>query len=396
MGKKRTGVEARGDSIRIAFPWEGKRHRETLRIPPTPKNLQFAANKRGQILTEIAMGQFDLGTHFPDSPKAKRDARTVSSTLSTWVRTWISTSTASESTLTSYGSYAVEHVHSKSIGHRPIAEITASELLIWRAELGHAVSPKTANNVMIVMRGALRLAHADNAIKDDLGSRLKNMKVPRITHADPFTPTELAALQGVVDGGHRNMVQLWWSSGMRHGEIYALKWIDIDWASGRAHVRRTIVKGKLKAPKDNEERFVRLGSTALEALRAQHALTGDQTEWVFINPDTGAPWRTHRELHAKFGRWCRAAGVRARPPKQLRHTYASLALSAGEPMLFVRDQLGHSSLKMLEQTYAKWIPAANPTVGRGFDAIASTVSAPAPSTPVEASNTCATLSAIAA
>lgn len=67
--------------------------------------------------------------------------------------------------------------------------------------------------------------------------------------------------------------------------------------------------------------------------------------------------------------------MRARPPKQLRHTYASMTLSAGEPALFVMNQLGHSSLVMLERHYAKWMPRANETAGKGFAAIASGVGA---------------------
>lgn len=52
-----------------------------------------------------------------------------------------------------------------------------------------------------------------------------------------------------------------------------------------------------------------------------------------------------------------------------------MTLSAGEPALFVMNQLGHSSLVMLERHYAKWMPRANETAGKGFAAIASGVGA---------------------
>ena len=49
------GIEARGESIRIAFQWQGQRCRETLKLPPTKKNMAYAAGLRAEILRKIAL-----------------------------------------------------------------------------------------------------------------------------------------------------------------------------------------------------------------------------------------------------------------------------------------------------------------------------------------------------
>lgn len=375
MGKERRGVEARSGSVRITFTFKGERCRETLRIPPTAKNLQYAENKRGQIMTEIALGTFDYAVHFPDSARAKLGRAKKTATLGQRVQLWIKTRTIADTTRKAYLRYASEYIDGHELGPRPIAGIMASELDMWRAGLAARFRPKTVNNALILMRGAFSQAHADGVIRADPAARLENVKNPKRTHADPLDPDEIGRLQGVLDPCDRNMVEFWWNTGMRGGEIFGLQWADIDWTKRIAHVQRTVVDGKVKPPKDAEERFVHLGPRAIAALKAQRPLTELHSEFIFLNPDTGGHWRTYRELQAKFARWCRKSKVRARPPKQLRHTYASMALSAGEPPLFVMNQLGHSSLVMLERHYAKWMPKANTSAGRGFDALAAEVGA---------------------
>jgi Phage integrase family len=55
---------------------------------------------------------------------------------------------------------------------------------------------------------------------------------------------------------------------------------------------------------------------------------------------------------------CRA-GPRMRNPHALRHTYASLLIQNGESLPYVRDQLGHGSIKITVDTYGHLVPGAN-------------------------------------
>lgn len=63
-----------------------------------------------------------------------------------------------------------------------------------------------------------------------------------------------------------------------------------------------------------------------------------------------------------LGRWTKLlnqGGVTYRKPHMLRHTYASLLIQNGESLAYVRDQLGHASIKITVDTYGHLVPGAN-------------------------------------
>ncbi|WP_042149638.1 MULTISPECIES: tyrosine-type recombinase/integrase [unclassified Pseudoalteromonas] len=57
---------------------------------------------------------------------------------------------------------------------------------------------------------------------------------------------------------------------------------------------------------------------------------------------------------------CKAAGVRYRPIGQARHTYGSQLITAGIPLNWISKQMGHSSIKMLEKHYGRWMESEIP------------------------------------
>ena len=73
MGDKpRPGVRIRsGSSIEIDFYYRGVQCRERIKLPPTPRNLNYAANLKARVEHEIAKGEFDYKKHFPDSHRVK-------------------------------------------------------------------------------------------------------------------------------------------------------------------------------------------------------------------------------------------------------------------------------------------------------------------------------------
>nr|WP_244129135.1 tyrosine-type recombinase/integrase [Burkholderia gladioli] len=90
---------------------------------------------------------------------------------------------------------------------------------------------------------------------------------------------------------------------------------------------------------------------------------------VFHNPRTGAPWSGDQVIWLAWNRAIEQSRVRYRRPYQTRHTYASMMLSAGEPPMWVANQMGHISLKMIEQRYGRWITDAAPDAGKRGEAL---------------------------
>ncbi|WP_249423588.1 Arm DNA-binding domain-containing protein [Enterobacter hormaechei] len=67
-----TGVEVHGESLRIWFIYQGKRVRENLGVPDTPKNRKMAGELRASVCFAIKTGTFNYASQFPDSSNAEK------------------------------------------------------------------------------------------------------------------------------------------------------------------------------------------------------------------------------------------------------------------------------------------------------------------------------------
>jgi len=109
---------------------------------------------------------------------------------------------------------------------------------------------------------------------------------------------------------------------------------------------------------------------ALHALKAQRQHTQTAGEEVFTNSRTVEPWLHDGPIRKTA--WLPAlkrAGVRYRYPYQMRHTFASTLLSAGENPVWVALMMGHKDWTMIVRTYGRWIPSVAPDAGQKVAAL---------------------------
>jgi integrase len=81
-------------------------------------------------------------------------------------------------------------------------------------------------------------------------------------------------------------------TGLRQGELLALRWLDIDWLAGRVRVRRNFVRGQFGTPKTlRSSRSVPLADRVAAALELHSRRSAYQADddLVFCHPDTGRP-----------------------------------------------------------------------------------------------------------
>ena len=145
-------------------------------------------------------------------------------------------------------------------------------------------------------------------------------------------------------------------------EATALARADIDWGRERVHVERTWSEdgGRIEACKDGEDRWVKLPTAAMAALRAhceaidlEAALkdwTPAQRQLVFPN-SVGRITRYGAFAELVWGPLLRAAEVPHRKPHAMRHSYATWMLEGGADLRWVKDQLSHASIEETEGTY---------------------------------------------
>ena len=151
-------------------------------------------------------------------------------------------------------------------------------------------------------------------------------------------------------------------TGLRLGELRALRWEDVDLVAARLHVRQAADdENELHPPKSGQPRIVDLPKKAVAILRAHKHLRG---EFVFCRENGSMLSRSDCEPKSKAAKHdspltkvSRKAGLRRVGWHMLRHTYASHLVMSGANLLEVKELLGHASLEMTMR-YAHLSPSA--------------------------------------
>jgi len=184
--------------------------------------------------------------------------------------------------------------------------------------------------------------------------------VPSKSKIDPFSHEERTALVSAAHGQMKNLVQFGFWTGIRISELFALNWGNVDWINKRIYVEGALTQDAEEIEDTKTaagERIVYLLPPALAALKAQKEHTFLQGDEIFQNPHTQKRWTGDMALRARqWNTLCRRAGVRYRPPGQMRHTFASMTLMAGESPQWVAAQMGHTDWTFTARVYYRWIP----------------------------------------
>jgi integrase len=188
---------------------------------------------------------------------------------------------------------------------------------------------------------------------------LKNPRLLREYRADkrtiyprPLNHCELATVEereAIIAGFHRNaphyvnyVICGFWT-GWHPNEACALKWPRVDFNQGKILIREGRVLGQTGIPKAARSlRDIDMLPPVKDALAAQKALSWLLGGYVFLG---GKQQPMNQELF-RMKAWepvLKRSGVRYRPPYQMRHSFATLAISAGENINWVARMLGHKS-----------------------------------------------------
>jgi integrase len=148
--------------------------------------------------------------------------------------------------------------------------------------------------------------------------------------------------------------------------------LDLTSPTPTAKIQRSYTKhdGLHATKTEGSARTIDLRPPAVRALKAQQATSRLKGEYVFCNVNGGVLNRDNL-LQRTWYPSLRRAGLRERTAYQTRHTFATLALSAGEELGWVARQLGHTSSQMVIQHYYKYIKNNTRQDGSAFDKAAA-------------------------
>lgn len=355
--------------LQVAFSFQGVECRELL--PPGPitqTSINHAAGLRAEIVRKIALGTFDYRSYFPDSERATRWA---SATKKVMVRELLDRQLHIYETQASAGNLAPSTLdgYTKAIRSRrmtfwdgvSLAEAGPAKLREFISSLD--VTPKMARNLLTPLRSMFEDALNDELITVDPFSRIALSKLlgqvtkPSGYEVDPFTASERAALLESARADERTMLAFWFATGLRPGELMALRWPRVELEKRRVYIDTNLVAKVEKLPKTTAGiRYVDLDDQAVQAVQEQQRSVVRGIEHVWINPRTGVAWETDAQIRRTLWQPLLArAGVRHRNPYQVRHTYASSMLTAGANPWYVAQQLGHADVQMVFKVYGKFI-----------------------------------------
>jgi integrase len=340
-------VYRRGSGYEAAVTYEGKR-RTARAATPTE-----ARAKLRELLRRAEEHQF-----------VQDERLTVEKYLEYWLS--VVETTVRPSTHKRYGEYVRVHAV-PVIGRHRLRELRPVHLQqLYAARLKAGASPSTVAHLHAALHRALAMAERWEYVTRNVARQVTPPSVPRF-QLKPLTPAETQRLfTAAGESRYEAAVYLAVLTGLRLGEVFALRWADLDLGDEpvvrvRGSVQR--VKGQLTVlePKTRESvRDVALGRLGAEALRRHRARQAEErlragTSWedgdlVFPNV-WGRFTPPDYFVRQEFRRIVERAALPPMRFHDLRHTFATLQLNGKQPLKIVSEMMGHTRVGITQDLY---------------------------------------------
>ena len=278
-------------------------------------------------------------------------------TLSDWLDQWLESmsDTLRPNTLRNYRSYIENHIR-PGLGDKQLARLTPKDVQRFYEKLGDSLASGTVRRIHTTLHGALKAAQQAHLIASN---PTEQIIAPKFSYGEKqiLTDEQLDAFMQVIAED-----EIWYdffytelTTGLRRGEICGLKWEDFGEVSGTLKVCRTVYRedgGGLTAGDTKTSagtRKIMLPSSPAQVLRKRK--TSALTEWIFPNPlrpeQPANPGSAYRRLKTLL----KQAGLPSIRFHDLRHTFATHALTSGVDVKTLSGILGHTRAAFTLDTY---------------------------------------------
>lgn len=313
---------------------------------------------------EVAEAEMKLKIHLGEPLVARRDV-----TLEAFAQEVLDTSTASETTKRDY--QWINSLLFESLGRRKsLRSITPSDVEKAVRILHDRYSPNTVNKAIVRLRHILRRAITHGYLITSPAAEIANK--PKVTTLKKMRVLDdLEAKRLLVAAGYywSPLFTLWLATGMRRAEIFGLELDCLDVRDNRVHVRQQLKDGQIVPfTKSRRPRTVNVSAEVMSIV-IRHFETAPRTpsagQLVFPS-ERGKPVHFSDFNRSVFKRIVAAAGVPELTTHDLRHTFASQALSRGVNIKVVQEMLGHQDAQLTLNTYSHLIPSDGRTAAQSM------------------------------
>ena len=334
-------------------------------LPSGPKYRYIYAKTRKLAADKLtkAMADRNGGIVFDD------ENLSVSDFLSVWLSDCVK-DTIRVSTFERYKGIADLHI-SPALGRLRLKALTPPHIQgFYRGRLDSGLSPATVQKIHVVLHKALSQAVKWSLIPRNV-TEAATAPRPSPKEMRPLSAEEVRKFLGDASGDH--LEALWVlavHTGMRQGELLALKWKDVDLEAGKVSVRRTLTRESghytLGEPKTKKSRrTVKLTGAATDALKDHLSRQMDEIDrlgdlyrdqGLVFTSNSGAPLNPSNIRNRNLRRLTSKAGVPEIRFHDLRHTCATLLLSKNVHPKIVQEMLGHATVAITLDTYSHVLP----------------------------------------
>jgi integrase len=367
-GNGEGGISRRKDGLYMA--------RYTVETATGKKRKTIYAKTRQEAAEKLtkAMADRDGGLIFDD------ENLSVGEYLDTWLKGL--TGSVRQSTLDGYEIAVRVHIK-PALGRLKLKKLTPAHVAsFYQDKLTAGAAPASVNKLHVTLHKALDQAVKWNMIPRNVSEAVKAPR-PASNEMLTLSANQVRTMLRAAQGDRLEALYvLAVHTGMRQGELLALKWPDVDLRDGRVSIRRTITKSGgrllLGEPKTaKSRRTITLTTGSLNALRAHrkrqleemmqrtglwqdHGLVFASEAGTLINPTN------LRKRH--FASLLKRAGLPADTRfHDLRHTCATLLLGKGIHPKFVQELLGHANIAITLDTYSHVIPGMGDATARAME-----------------------------
>jgi integrase len=215
---------------------------------------------------------------------------------------------------------------------------------------------KTVKHIRTVFGSIL-----EAAVRDDLltSNPVRKTRLPKRAHVEEpiqISAESIRALLEALPEPSRSIATLLAMTGLRVGELLALRWQDIDFDKGFFSVRQTVYEGHFDVPKSKRsKRTLPLGPLCRQILESLHIPGVDPSALVFAARN-GSPLSRRNLLNRQLRPSAKALGMPEANWHWFRHAHATLLDSVGAPLGTVQALLGHASPEVTREIYIGSVP----------------------------------------
>jgi integrase len=224
-------------------------------------------------------------------------------------------------------------------------------------KLRSGLSWKTVKHIRTTFGTVLGAAEMRGLIQSNPARKTKLSRRGPVAEKTPIAPEKIRQLLEALPDPSRSLAWLLVLTGLRVGELLALRWRDIDLALGWLRVRQTVYEGRFDDPKSKRsKRTIPLGAKGIEILSAFEPQCIDSEALVFATR-RGTPFSRRNLLKRQLAPTCKRLGIEGVTWHWLRHANATLLDAVGTPLGTVQALLGHSSAEITREIYLHSVPA---------------------------------------